>query len=166
MFRGTQPTLAIVSAVLLAAPGCSGTNDDWRAKRPKVVPVSGTVLYNGQPLEDATVTFTNAAASRSGYGQTGPGGKFTLTTFTPADGVVPGKQQVTVRKVRVTGRKKPGVDPSTSSEVPPPPEEHWLIPSRYGRAETSGLTVEVTEGGKNDFVIELKDSIRGPSASW
>jgi hypothetical protein len=145
----------ILGAVLLSA-GC-GSKDPLEGERPRVVPATGRVLYRGQPVEGAKVTFTNSAAGVSGYGETGPDGRFRLTTFKEGDGVVPGTQRVAVRKVEVIDRSKPGFDYSTSSEVPPPPEERWLIPRRYGNVATSGLTVEVAEGAKNDFVLELKD---------
>jgi hypothetical protein len=114
-------------------------------------------LYRGKPLEGAFVTFMNAEANVSGYGQTDDDGRFTLTTFKQDDGVVPGKQKVSVRKVEVIDRSKPGFDYSTSSQAPPPPEERWLIPKRYGSFQTSGLTVEVPEGGKNDLVLDIRD---------
>jgi hypothetical protein len=62
-----------------------------------------------------------------------------------------------VRKVEMippTNYKRP---PGESSEVPPPPEERWLIPQRYGKVETSGLSVEVQTQGKNDFTLALSE---------
>ncbi|HXG11924.1 MAG TPA: carboxypeptidase-like regulatory domain-containing protein [Gemmataceae bacterium] len=145
----------LVTALGCLVVGCS--QDPAAANRPKVVPAGGQVLYRSQAVEGAHVTFMNAEANQSGYGVTDADGRFTLTTFREGDGVVPGRQKISIRKVEVIDRSKPGFDYSASSEIPPPAEERWLIPKRYGRFETSGLTVEVREGGKNEFILELKD---------
>src|SRR5262249_24487766 len=138
--------------------GCSGTVDG----RPKVVPVSGRVLFNGQPLEGAHVTFTNPAAKRSAYGQTDSDGRFTLTTFERNDGAVPGKQQVSVTKVKWTKQHDPNVDRTTiTNPKAGAPERRWVIPERYGDVATSGLTAEVMDDGKNDLIVELKGTAEG-----
>ncbi len=59
-------------------------------------------------------------------------------------------------KVEVTDKSKPGVDYNASSNVPPPPEEKQLLPTRYNSPATSGLVVEVKVGDKNDFVLKLE----------
>jgi hypothetical protein len=154
--RGSLPGRALAAALGCLLLGCSG-KDAWELRRPAVVPVTGRVLYRGQPLAGAAVTFMNPDSQVSGYGMTGDDGRFTLTTFKQGDGAAPGKQLVSVRKVEVIYRGKPAVDASATSEVPPAPEERWLIPSRYGSYETSKLTAEVREGAKNEFVLELQD---------
>jgi len=146
-FRVLAPVVS-----LLVTVGCSKDKGD----RPKVVPVSGRVLYNGQPLAGAHVTFTNPTAKRSGYAKTDADGKFTLTTFEPGDGAVPGKQQLSVSKVQIISHAEPGVDRTATTVKFPGPERRWLIPERYGSVTTSGLTAEVTEDGKNEIVVELK----------
>src|SRR5438876_5186896 len=105
--------LAPVVSLLLTV-GCSNPGTG----RPKVVRASGRVLYNGQPLEGAHVTFTNTTAKRSAYGQTDADGKFTLTTFEPNDGAVPGKQQISVSKVKMIGQLDPSVDRTTLAAAP------------------------------------------------
>jgi hypothetical protein len=147
------PFLALL---LAAAAGCS-SGDTWTEKRPKVVPVTGTVLYNGKPLANATVTFTNSSAGRSAFANTDANGNFTLTTFNPGDGAVPGHQQVAIRKTETLPTKAPATDASESLNLPPTPDERWLIPKHYGKVETSGLTAEVSDSGKNAIVLELKD---------
>jgi hypothetical protein len=141
--------LVLLCGALLAF-GCG------RSDRRKVVPASGLVLYHSQPVEGAVVTFTNSAATVSAYAKTGSDGRFRLTTYGHEDGAVPGLQKVAVSKVEVSSRATPGVDYSTTSAVPPPPEEKHLLPERYARPDTSGLEVEVKQGEKNDFTLELK----------
>ncbi|MBA4062790.1 MAG: hypothetical protein C0501_03620 [Isosphaera sp.] len=133
--------------------GCSSAPGD----RPKTVPVRGLVTYKGEPLAGARVNFFNPAANRSAIGETGPDGRFTLTTFEKGDGAVPGPQQVTVRKIEVIDRSKPGYDYVEKGETAPPPEEKWHTPKRYGSAAESGLSAVVTEAGPNDFTFDLKE---------
>lgn len=167
----TPPTAAarrhnLLASLLLSAgllltvglfAGCSPTDEDqWTKQRPPVVPVTGTVLYQGTPVEGASVTMMNADTSTGGSGLTDAEGRFRLTTFKDGDGAAPGMQQVIIRKVEIIDRRQPGVDYSTTSEPAPPPEERWLIPERYSRYNTSGLKAEVTVGAKNDFTFELQ----------
>jgi hypothetical protein len=153
-----HPKLLILTPLLslLVAPGCSA------AKRtgPKVVPVSGRVLYNGQPLEGAHVTFSNSANNTSGYGTTDADGRFTLTTFAPKDGVVPGRQQISVSKVQRSKQTGPAVDRTKAVIVPATAGPRWLIPKHYGSLTTSGLTTEVGEDGAKEIVLELTGTPR------
>lgn len=153
MWSRMRSVLLPMAVVVLG--GCSGGGSG--SGRPAVVPVKVQVTYKGQPLVGATVTMTNTAANSSGIGTTGADGSCSLTTFNPGDGVVPGSQVVAIRKVEVIDRSKPGVDYGATNETPPPPEERWHTPRRYADAVKSGLTAEVTAGGKNTFVFELKD---------
>ncbi|MCE9564571.1 MAG: hypothetical protein K8U57_21255 [Planctomycetes bacterium] len=50
----------------------------------------------------------------------------------------------------------PSTDAIATSDVPQI-EERWIVPRKFSIPDTSGLTVEVTDGGKNNFTIELKD---------
>jgi hypothetical protein len=141
---------------LAAAAGCAAdANPKWQ--RPRVVHAGGVVRFNGQPLEGALVTLTSPALSVSATGRTDAEGKFLLTTFEPGDGAVPGKHKVSVSKVQAPSQvvDKSAAPVWRNARTPPP---RWLIPKRYGNAETSGLTVEVAEGGNTDIILELHGS--------
>jgi hypothetical protein len=67
---------------------------------PRLVPVSGTVLLNGEPLEGATVLFSPDVTNpggQPGVVVTGPGGKYQAMTR-DRPGLVPGKYKVGVTK--------------------------------------------------------------------
>ncbi len=147
----TRRGVSLLSVVLLL--GCSGSeeNPDW-AKR---APASGTVLYQGKPIEGAIVTFANNAAQAAATGVTDSAGHFDLTTYTDRDGAVPGQQVVSIRKVDVIDKAPQDADLSAGG-MGPPPEVHWVIPQKYSIADQSGLTAEVTEAGPNDFTFDLK----------
>jgi hypothetical protein len=150
---------ACVTVLGLAAAGCAAdANPKWQ--RPRVAHAGGVVRFNGRPLEGGLVTFTNPTLGVSATGRTDAEGRFTLTTFAAGDGAVPGKHTVSVSKVQTPS---PVVDKSAApvwrnARTPPPPQPRWLIPRRYGNAETSGLTAEVSESGNSDIILELQGS--------
>jgi hypothetical protein len=148
----------LLSAGFLLIAGCSSNEDMWTKMRPKVVPATGTVLYKGAPVADATVTFNNKDVGRSAFAKTDANGVFRLTTFKEGDGAAPGQQQVTVRKTElIPGKSLPPADASESMYPPIVLPERWLIPQRYSHPESSELTVEVVAGGENEFVLKLED---------
>lgn len=113
---------AVVVTVLLLA-GCG----DGRAKR---VPVSGRVLIDGQPLERGFIQVI-PSNDRPASGELGPDGRFQLTTYDPDDGCVLGTHQVSI----------------IANESQGPYAMKWFAPKEYADATTSGLTLEVKEGG-------------------
>lgn len=76
----------------LSAAGCQS----HESARPETAPVSGTVIYRGQPVANATVTFIGPGAARFSVGQTDAAGAFRLTTYDPDDGAIVGENVVTV----------------------------------------------------------------------
>ena len=145
MRRRTAIGLALATATLLAA-GCgpSGTAPTLK--------VTGKVTYNGQAVEGVTVNFS-PQNGRPATGSTNASGEFTLSTFAPGDGAVPGVHTVAIA---------PG-----ASDAPPPmpgtPEAEnpraaaASFPPRYSDPKQSGLTATVEEGGKNYFEFNLTD---------
>ena len=104
---------------------------------PKRVPVSGRVLIDGKPLERGTILFV-PKGERAGGGTLGPGGKFTLTTFTDNDGCVLGKHQIAVT----------ACEPIGTSTI------NWFSPKKYTDISTSGIEVDIT-GPRDDVEINL-----------
>ena len=85
----------LVAVCLLAVAGCGG--------KFSVAPVSGTITLNGQPLADATVTFTPAQAVGSevptSSGRTDTSGKYSLTLIADdSPGALIGKHTVRIAK--------------------------------------------------------------------
>ncbi|MBA63776.1 MAG: hypothetical protein CMJ76_15585 [Planctomycetaceae bacterium] len=88
--------------VMITIAGCGASN-------PLTTPITGTVTYDGEPLEGATVTLTpeaGSSGSRSASGTTDASGNFTLTTvFTDGQnspGAVGGSYTVRVSKHEIT----------------------------------------------------------------
>jgi hypothetical protein len=115
--------IAIAFAAVLV-PGCGG---------PKMAPVKGRVVFNGQPVKEAAVTFSPTGAGnqldagKPGTGFTDEDGNFVLSTFKNYDGAIVGTHSVNV------------VLDDTN-------------PARCKRHK--GVTLEV-KPGSNDFTIEM-----------
>jgi hypothetical protein len=111
-------------------------------KKPTHV-VTGKVIFNGKPIEDAQVIFHPLPLdprSRRIDGLTEDDGTFSLTTYAPNDGAWAGDYAVTITARRpATEPGKPMIN---------------LLPVRYSNAAISGLKAVVKEG-KNEFRFEL-----------
>lgn len=129
-----------ILGVLILLCGCGGSD------RPSVYPVTGHVLYRGQPVQDAEVTFLPAKGPIAS-GKTDAQGQFRLSTFVPEDGAVAGEHTVLISK------KEKYVDP----KMPNSPYEmsRDVLPVRYGSASTSPLKETVKPNGPNQFTFEL-----------
>jgi hypothetical protein len=135
--------LACAALLLLGGCGSDGTAPTER--------VSGVITYNGQPVSNVSVTFT-PSEGRPATGTTDSEGKFTLTTFSPDDGAVPGTHTVTLAAFSEESPPMPGT-PEAANYTPPP----LPFPPRYMDPQLSGLTAEVKKGEKNEFSFTLTD---------
>ena len=79
---------------------------------PSTVPVSGVVKYKGKPLQGIRVTLhaqgETAKPKFIPSGQTGPDGKFTLSTGAPGNGAPSGSYLVTFEKPEIGSPAKTG----------------------------------------------------------
>jgi hypothetical protein len=137
--------------LLVSTLGCGQATDP---NRPRTFPISGTVTQGGTPVEGAEVTFQPTDGSHGAVGITDASGKYTLTTFRSGDGAVAGDYRVTISKY-----DRPVVTPKSDGRIADTgdePEEDQaggrsfgdrepknLLPGKYARAETSGLTATV-----------------------
>lgn len=141
----------------IALSGCGGGGAQRGEGKPQAVPAGGVVLYNQQPVADATVIFhPQAEGGQGATARTDASGKFQLMTYQPGDGAVPGEYLVTVSKVEVPGAglaEAPVEDDPAAATA----EEIWHIPQRYGDAGSSDLKATVAPQGENQFTFELTD---------
>jgi len=77
-------------------------------------------------------------------GRTNTVGEFVLTTYRPNDGAVVGEHRVRLDKPAITGYDGNGT-----------PIEVAMMPAEYADFATSGLTVTVSEKGKNEITFEV-----------
>jgi hypothetical protein len=132
--RLARPRAVLVLATLL--PGLWGCNGDGRLK---VYPVTGQVLYNGEPLKGVDVAFhPTDPKNNTGYpphATTDETGKFTLTTYLKDDGAPAGEFQVAI----AFAVEKVGGDEGSDQAV----KLTFQVPEKYQRKETSGITVTI-----------------------
>jgi major membrane immunogen (membrane-anchored lipoprotein) len=173
-FRSPSRRISALAATLVALgllTSCS--EDDGLGKR---FPVSGTVTYNGKPLEQGTISFVSEDL-RTNYGASGPikEGYFTLSTGGNDDGAQAGKYKVTITAKedsyakakanfeKESGRADAGFIPQQfihKAEA----EAKSLIPPGYGDPRTTTLTAEVkTQSNTIEFKLSDADAPPEPA---
>jgi hypothetical protein len=148
--------LFIVLFIILAVAGCGG---------PKGIPtnyVEGLVTLDGQPLEDALVTFHPVASDgKTATGNADATGKYTLTTEggLPQKGALEGDYTVTVTKMEIKQVPRQSSGPARPASQYDEPEmdtiQTLITPKPYSTVTTTSLTATVVKG-KNDIPLELK----------
>lgn len=107
-----------------------------------LIPVTGEVKLDGQPIADCAITFTPVAGGPVASATTDAQGRFELHTAN-RPGAVPGENHVTLTKQRMR-RDSSGAELGFE----------FLIPQKYARSDTSGLRETVSDE-EHEFVIEL-----------
>jgi len=154
-----------ISAVLLLAlgvVGCGGGNTG-----PALYPVVGTVTYQGKPLAGARITFIPEKEGAIAIASTDSSGKFTMKSGTDA-GVASGPCKVTVALIDSSGSasalavdmkpedmQKLAMEGKLQAALQAQ-EKGSLLPAKYGKSDSTPLTLEVKKGD-NNFAIELTD---------
>lgn len=153
----------LLASSLVLFTGCGGGEE-----RPATAPVTGSVMYNGEAIAGATVSFWTEGASRAATGVTKADGTFSLSMFDPNDGAIPGEHTITVVKVEA------GAEPASTTDAmlndptamagmaaeggaggPKAPES--LIPEKYSKKESSPLKETVSADAENKFIFQLAD---------
>lgn len=142
-WRPSLLALAFVGLICSGAfVGCTS------GERAKVMPVSGKVLFNGQPLAFGAVAF-QPMRGQPARGTIGKDGTFKLSTYREGDGAAVGQHRVKITCYT-------SQDPATKKPGPSETLGESLIPARYANFDTSGLTVAVLADGNSPFMFELK----------
>ncbi len=120
--------------------------------------VSGTVTYDGKPVDKGRVTFTPVSGEGDSGGTSAMGpiesdGSYSLTTFNTGDGAMAGQHIVTVVVPieDIDELNKPRPDGSIAYKLP-----KELIPQKYNDPKSSPLRNTVVAGENNKLDIELK----------
>jgi hypothetical protein len=124
--------LALLLVACVLAAGCM-------SKRvPKLVPVTGKLSYQGQPVKGVTVQLVADSAAGthapSAMGQTDAEGHFMLQSPPHGDGVAPGRYKVTLQQY--TGSPQ--------------------LPARYGNVAQTPLRIEVPEAGLDGWQLVVE----------
>jgi hypothetical protein len=117
---------AVFTAAVGLIVGCAGDSD--------FSDVTGSVVYDGKPVEDGAITFLPTDGKSPTAGGTIKDGKYTATK------VPVGNAKVTISGSKVVGKKKV-YDTKDSPEMPITQE---MLPAKYNAK--SELTLEVKRG--------------------
>jgi major membrane immunogen (membrane-anchored lipoprotein) len=170
--RFRRPCYLILTMSALVVMVSCASEDDGLGKR---YPVSGTVTYNGKPLEKGDISFVSEDL-KANVSASGPitNGAYTLSTGGNQDGAQAGKYKVTVTskedfttKAQADFQKESG---QTNPKLPP----HFvakaeaasknLVPVGYGDVRSTTLTAEV-KAESNTISFELSDDKAPPEAA-
>ncbi|HBJ38524.1 MAG TPA: hypothetical protein DDZ51_27970 [Planctomycetaceae bacterium] len=160
-------SIAALAGMLALSVGCGGDGG------PVPVPVTGQVLYQGKPVEDARITFHGRtdAGGRSASGKTDGQGNFSLTTFKSGDGAVPGDYTISISKTAESAKPlDTAVDPDSgeygadygammaaaASGPALKKLQPGVLPEKYNSPATTDLQRSVVADQKNEFTIELE----------
>lgn len=131
--------LGVMLACLVSCTGC-GSQGGRQA-------LSGSVTYQGQPLEQGTITFlTTAGAPGPACGALIRAGRFEVPA---AQGLEPGAYRVVISAPVPGGKLTPEEVAAGAS-----PRARESLPEKYNTAST--LKADVTAGGPNQFDYALE----------
>lgn len=141
IFRVSRPIGAIVSftglvGLLVVAAGCGGSSNGL-----DTYPVSGTVTFDGTPIEKGRITFRDASANGRAFSAEIDNGSYELESEA-------GTMTVTIIASRIIPGKF-GTEEGTKD-----PAGEMYIPKKYNDETT--LKAEVTADGDNTFPFDLK----------
>ncbi len=136
---------------------------------PSVEYVEGVVTLDGTPIEGVTVSFSPVKedAGTPAVGTTDASGVFKLTAIQGGKvggGTAVGEYEVTFTKIKASGQSDvtkssdPNYGKSDTTQRPQATQTEYIVPQKYGNADTSGFTVKVEKGtNKGDkFKFDLK----------
>ncbi len=139
VFKWTKACLAIsLAAPFFLSVGCGRGG-------PPVVPVSGQVLIDGEPLATGIPGFIQVVptSGRPASGTIDPQtGRFSLSTVEPGDGCIQGTHKVVVIMQQMVGQ-----------------ESESLVPVRYTELEMTDLSVTI-DGPTDSLTIELTGPLK------
>jgi len=136
-WRRAAAAAGLFAAALLTALGCDSG--------PRTGEVSGTISYDGKPVEKGAITFVPIDGKATTEGGNIVGGKYTAAK------VPVGNAKVYINGTKVIGKKK-AYNTKDSPEVDLYDE---LLPDKYSNQGTTELTFEV-KPGKNEKDWDLK----------
>ncbi len=144
--RVTTPIIATLIGLSGLLLGCS-------SKGPKLVPVSGQVVFEDSvAMQGGTIEFTSIAATPeegiSSRGTIGPDGKFQLTTIQEGDGAVAGEHRAIVIVNFGAGLIEHNHDAKTLRQ----PDK------KFAKYSTSGLKFTVKAGETNHLRVEVQQA--------
>jgi len=143
--------------VLLAVAGVTGC----RQSPTTTYPVSGEVTFvDGAPVSFGVVEFRSESGRQIARGKLDNEGRFTLGTFSVADGAVAGRHQAIV--VQHFSPDQASV-PAALAGSPHRPHQSAAVATEFASYERSGLAVQVDPHGANVVQLIVKRAPAPPA---
>ena len=130
------PLILIFSFLLFGFSGC--------LKHSGLYPVTVQINDKGEPVSAVSITFVADDGSYA-MGLSDANGTAQMYTFKENDGVKPGSYRVRLSKYPAMPMPDGPIDPATDFAAPVNPDPEPLIPRKFIKIETSGLTVVVDQ---------------------
>ncbi|WP_237722821.1 carboxypeptidase-like regulatory domain-containing protein [Singulisphaera acidiphila] len=145
------------TVVLAVVSGCAGSDVEETADGPdfsNLVPVSGVVTLNGEPLAGAVVTFLPPQWS-PGVGETNAKGEYSVSS-SGRPGISPGEYKVAISLLLSAEGEPQGLGPRSSLAQPPGMlTSKEMLPREYADLGTSKLTAKISPKGGH-FAFDVK----------
>jgi hypothetical protein len=136
---------AVLALAAGLAAGCGGTS---------LAPVRGVVKLDGSPLADASVEFiAQDQGGRDASGFTDANGVFTISTFKPGDGAMPGKYKVVIQPTAAVEGPPAASMEEAQKGLSRARSKAPSVPEKYTRPDQTPLTQDVPPAG--EVVIDL-----------
>ncbi|MBI1249681.1 carboxypeptidase regulatory-like domain-containing protein [bacterium] len=143
-------TIALLGGIVFSLSGCGGPSINYDSVQ--LLPVSGTVTLDGEPLAGATVQFQDEKTFTFSFGYTDEAGNYKLQFDSQMAGCIPGEKSVRITTTGPIGEGE-GYE-AGESEVPGGGKKERL-PARYNKK--SELRAHVTpEQVVFDFDLKSK----------
>jgi hypothetical protein len=140
------PVFLILSISVLLMFGCQNKSET-------VIPVTGTITKNGQPLAEVRIVFSKTDTGAKSFAETDAEGRFTLTHTHGKSGAEPGKYRVSVfwkgKPIPLPAGKK-------LEDIPEERRNQKTPDVPITNSNKSPIEVEITESGENNIVIDIK----------
>lgn len=142
--------LALLCAAASLA-GCGGSKEAARGV------VRGQVTLYGKPLSGAIIVFENKAVGVNQSATLDDDGRYEFITYDAA-GLPAGSYKVTISAGRFMkpGEEIPKLTPGPKVVTPVAKKPDAIIPDKYAKAESSGLSADVKAGDNPPFDFHLK----------
>lgn len=133
---------SLVALTILVNAGCGGG--------PTQVPVSGTVTFDGEPVQDGEIAFEPRGNGKMQFSVI-TAGKYSI----PAKfGLTPGEYLVRITASRSTGQKAETDSFVTAGDSLDVNEQ--FLPPKYNSASQLSITIEPLAEAKHDFALTSK----------
>jgi hypothetical protein len=139
-------------ALGVALAGCS--SEEKKPDRPKTVNASGVVSQKGHPLSVVLVMCQPESGGVACSAISDEKGKFSLMSFNPDPGAVPGKYKVAVLS---TQQPQEHAEDVLLERNIKPKQQTPPLPVKYSKFETSGLTIEIPAEGTVELKVDLPE---------